>query len=47
MVVHLPHQAPAELDGTQAAAEGTGEHTIDHTLQAMFEGLQAHKRDRR
>jgi len=29
----------------QAAAEGTGEHTIDHTLQAMFEGLQAHRRD--
>jgi hypothetical protein len=45
VVVHLPHQAAAEFDGPQAAAEGAGKHTIDHTLQALFEGLQAHKRD--
>ena len=42
VVVHLPDQASAELDGAQAAPEGAGEHALDHTLQAALDPLQAH-----
>jgi hypothetical protein len=32
VVVHLPEQAPTELDGADVALEGAGEHAVDHTL---------------
>ena len=37
MVVHLPDEAPPELDGLDLRAESAGEHAIDHTLHAMLE----------
>ena len=42
VVVHLPYQPAAEVDGADLALEGTGEHALDHTLYVSLEGLQAH-----
>ena len=47
VLVHLPHEAPTELDRADAALEGAGEHALDHTLYAVLERLQAHAEDPR
>src|SRR5581483_2873408 len=44
VVVHLPHEPAAELDGAQAAAEGACEDTLHHSLESPFESGQAHGR---
>ena len=42
VVVHLPDEPPAELDGPQAAAERAGEHALDHALETALEPRQTH-----
>ena len=37
VVVHLPVEAPAELDGLDLDPEGACEHAIDHTLHGVLE----------
>ncbi len=44
LVVHLPHEAPAELDGAQRRLERPGEDTLYQPLEATFEALQSHGR---
>ena len=42
VVVHLPDEPPAELDGPQAAPERSGEHAFDHALETPLEPRQTH-----
>src|SRR5690606_39188672 len=44
VVVHLPHQPAAELDGTEAALEGPCEGAFDHALEPPFEPSDTHRR---
>ena len=40
--VELAHEAAADLDGLESAAERLGEGTLDEPLEAALEPLQSH-----